>query len=265
MVSERSRAETLANLDACYGAIEQLMYSLSEEDWAVQSLCPDWDVRGVITHLASVEHALDGWRPASAEDPLPFDAVGPFLAEARAWSNDRLISEVKALFKRRRADLAELDDDAWAGTCPTPVGPGTYGRFMDVRVFDFWVHERDITTPLGRDTDDGGPAAESATDEVEMSIGYIVGKKIGLPDGMGIAIHLTGPVSRSMFAEVVGRAGAVDSLDDPTVEVTVDSLTFVQLACGRIDPQQAIDSGKISWSGDAEWGEKAARNLAFTM
>ncbi len=264
-MQQRSRDEIVANLGACYDAVDGLMGTLSTDDWAVQSLCPDWTVRGVIAHLASVEHAILGWRPASAEDALPFDRVGPWTAEARAWSNDRLMTEARQLFAARRAELGELDDDQFAVTCPTPVGPATYGRFMDVRVFDFWVHERDITTPLGRVSDDGGPAAESATDEVELSIGYIVGKKIGLPDGMSIAFHLRGPVTRSIYASVDGRAGRVDHLDDPSVEVSVDSLTFVQLACGRIDPQGAIDAGRISWSGDAEWGERAARNLAFTM
>jgi hypothetical protein len=37
------------------------------------------------------------------------------------------------------------------------------------------------------------------------------------------------------------------------------------LACGRVDPQERIDAGRISWSGDAAWGEKAAHNLRFTM
>jgi len=37
------------------------------------------------------------------------------------------------------------------------------------------------------------------------------------------------------------------------------------LACGRIDPQQRIDAGRISWTGDDIWGEKAARSLRFTM
>ena len=40
--------------------------------------------------------------------------------------------------------------------------------------------------------------------------------------------------------------------------------TFVMLAAGRIDPQEQIDAGTITWSGDAEWGERAARNLAYT-
>ncbi len=260
-----SRTQTIENLETCYRSIEDLIDSLSAEEWASQSLCPDWDVKGVIGHLAGVEHVLSGWAPASAEDPPPFAEIEPFTAAAAAWSTDRLVTETKAIFDARRADLAASTDELFASPSMTPVGPGTYHRFMDIRVFDFWVHERDITTPLGRQTDDGGPAAETAVDEVHGSIGYIVGKRIGLPDGMSIAFHLTGPVERDIYAAVDGRAAKVDHLDDPSVEVTTDSLTFVQLACGRIDPQGPIDEGRISWSGDAEWGEKAARNLRFTM
>jgi hypothetical protein len=49
------------------------------------------------------------------------------------------------------------------------------------------------------------------------------------------------------------------------VEIWTDTLTFIQLACGRIDPQEPIDLGTIHWRGDAEIGERAARNLRFTM
>ncbi len=257
--------QTVENLERCFAATEALIDSLSAEDWSTQSLCPEWDVRGVIVHLAAIEHMLRGWLPETADTPLPFDKVAAFTAEAADWSNDRLIDETKALFAARRSELAAMTDEQFAAPSMTPVGPATYQRFMDIRVFDFWVHERDITTPLGRTTDDGGPAAECAVDEVQGSIGYIVGKKIGLPDGMSIAFHLTGPVERDIYAAVEGRAAGVAQLDDPSIEVTTDSVTFVQLACGRIDPQVQVDEGRITWSGDQEWGEKAATSLRFTM
>lgn len=260
-----ARQQTIANLETCYASIEALMDSLSEAEWSVQSLCPDWDVKGVITHLAGVEDALRGWKPEGADSPPPFGLVGGFVERAAAMSPTELAAETKEIFAARRQELASLTDELFATESMTPVGPGTYHRFMDIRTFDLWVHERDITAPLGRATDDGGPAAETTVDEIEASIGYIVGKKIGLPDGMSIAFHLTGPVTRDIYAKVDGRAARVDRLDDPSVEITADSLTFVQLACGRIDPQGPIDAGRITWSGDAEWGEKAARNLRFTM
>ena len=120
-------------------------------------------------------------------------------------------------------------------------------------------------TPLGRVTDDTGVTAEIALAEVESSLGYIVGKKVGLPDGKSIAFHLTGPIARELDVLVDGRARKVDHLEHPDVEIITDSTTFIQLACGRIDPAVPIDSGAIAWKGDAELGEQAARNLRFTM
>ena len=136
---------------------------------------------------------------------------------------------------------------------------------MEIRVFDFWVHERDITTPLGRPTDDTGARAEIALAEVEGSLGYIVGKKVGLPDGQSIVFHLSGPLERDIAVAVDGRAKVVDTITSPDVEIWTDTLTFIQLACGRIDPQESIEHGTIVWRGDAEFGERAARNLRFTM
>ena len=136
---------------------------------------------------------------------------------------------------------------------------------MEIRIFDFWVHERDITTPLGRSTDDTGARAEIALAEVEGSLGYIVGKKVGLPDGRSIVFHLSGPLARDIAVVVDGRARVVEKISPPDVEIWTDTLTFIQLACGRIDPQEPIDLGTILWRGDAELGERAARNLRFTM
>ena len=136
---------------------------------------------------------------------------------------------------------------------------------MEIRVFDFWVHERDISTPLGRPTDDTGARAEIALAEVEGSLGYIVGKKVGLPDGRSIVFHLSGPLARDIAVAVDGRARVVERSPVPDVEIWTDTLTFIQLACGRIDPQEPIDLGTIHWRGDAELGERAARNLRFTM
>ena len=57
----------------------------------------------------------------------------------------------------------------------------------------------------------------------------------------------------------------VSHIDHPDVELSTDSVTFVQLACGRIDPQAQIDAGLVRWTGDAELGSRAARNLRYTM
>ena len=205
------------------------------------------------------------WAPDGADTPPPFTKAGGFAKETIDLDARAFMERVHAVFARRREDLAALGPADLAKPSWTPVGPATYGRFMEIRVFDFWVHERDIGTALHRSTNDTGPRAKIALAEVEGSLGYIVGKKVGLPDGRSIVFHLDGPLARDVAVVVDGRARVVESVGRADVEVWTDTLTFIQLACGRLDPQDSIDSGTIRWSGDAEFGERAARNLRFTM
>ncbi len=253
------------SLGHSYDAIESLSARMDGQQWTTQSLCPDWSARDVVAHLGMMERVMTGWLPGSAAEIPPFDRVASYDEQVSALDDKAFAGRVAEIFADRRADLAALQAADLSRPCWTPVGEKTYGRFLAIRVFDFWVHERDITTPLGLPTDDSGPRAEIALAEVEGSLGYIVGKKIGLPDGTSIVFHLTGPIERDLAVQVDGRAKLVDQIANPDVELTTDMLTFMQLACGRIDPQAQIDAGKITWTGNQELGDRAARSLAFTM
>jgi uncharacterized protein (TIGR03083 family) len=252
-------------LEDSFDALELLGAGLTAAEWQTPSLCPDWDVRDVFEHVVSIENALVSWLPDAVDTPPPFSEANAFVKEVADLAAPAFMERVCDVFDRRRQDLAtigraDLDRPSW-----TPVGPGTYGRFMEVRVFDFWVHERDISTPLGRPTDDTGGRAEIALAEVEGSLGYIVGKKVGLPDGQSVVFHISGPLEREIAVVVDGRAKVVERLPRADAEIWTDTLTFIQLACGRLDPQVPIEDGRISWRGDSELGERTARNLRFTM
>lgn len=253
------------NLRRCYDSVDELLDGLGAEQWSVPSLCPAWDVRGVVGHLGGVEHMLLGEEPGSMTETIPFAKVGAWLAEAEGLDHAAFLARYRATIAARRTELESITVEQLERTSLTPVGPGTYGRFMAVRVFDYWVHEQDMRVPLGRPGHESGPAAEMAIDEIHRSLPYIVGKRIGLPDGMSITFELTGPVERRMHLVVAGRAGLVDAVPAADVTLRADSTTFALLACGRIDPQGAIDDGRVTWSGSDQWGDTAARNLAFTM
>jgi len=252
-------------LEGSFEAIEALCDDLSPAEWTAQSLCPEWDSRAVISHFASIEAVLVDWLPESADVPPSFAPARAFTDDTATASAEEFTAQVKDVFAARRRNLAALTTADLERPSWTPVGPHPYGRFMKIRVFDCWVHERDITTPLGRATDDAGRRAEIALGEVAGSLGYIIGKRVGVPDGHSVAIHLTGPLQRDFYVAVEGRAKVVDTLERPDVEVTTDSLTFVQLACGRLDPQVVIDARRIQWTGDDKLGNQVARNLRFTM
>jgi uncharacterized protein (TIGR03083 family) len=258
-------AITRASLVQCYDAIESLCARMDDAQWQVQSLCPDWTARGVINHLIMMERVMTGWLPSGPEELPHFDRVAAVDEQMAALDDTSMASLAGEIFAARRADLAGLTQADMERVSWTPVGVQTYGRFLEIRIFDLWVHERDITTPLHWAADDGGARAEIALGEVAGSLGYIVGKKIGLPDGTSIVFHLTGPVARDLSVVVDGRAKVVDHVAAPDVELTTDTVTFIQLACGRLDPQEPIDSGAVTWTGDAALGDRAARNLRFTM
>jgi uncharacterized protein (TIGR03083 family) len=236
---------------------------LTDAQMATPSLCPDWDVRDVIAHAIAVEVVLDGW-PPSDQEPPPFEKMGQFEEEVAGLDRDGFAARIASVTASRLTHLESLDPAVLDAPSFTPAGVTTYRRFLQIRVFDLWVHVRDIATPLGESTDDAGPAAEMSLQEVDDSIGYVVGKKIGLPEGMSIVFEIRGPVTRDIAVSVDGRATRVVSVADPDVVVATDVGTFVMLAAGRIDPQECIDAGAITWTGDDEWGERAARNLAYT-
>jgi len=261
-VTAPSRLQLIDNLRSVFQSFGAVVDGLSDDQWRAQSLCPAWVIREVVVHVTAIELALLGWRPG---DDNPFVRMAAMQPELHTLSPAELAHRYHEVTTARVAELKSMTDAEFAQPSLTPVGPGTYGRFMAIRCFDVWVHERDVRVPLHLDGDDSGPAAELALDEVHASLGYIVGKKIGLADGQGIAIELTGPVSRRLMAKVDGRAARVDELPSPDVTLTMDSLTFMLLACGRIDPEVPLADGRVVVSGDVALGTHAARNLSFTM
>ena len=263
-MTTRTIADHRSAHEALYATYTDWCDGFTADDLATPSLCPDWDVRGVIGHAIGVEAVLDGWAP-SADDPPPFGKLAAFEAAVADLDPTDLAAEVAAVTASRLAHLRSMDAGAADLPSITPVGVKTYGDFLRIRAFDLWVHAHDIAIPLGRPVDVGSTATELALDEVAGSIGYIVGKKVGLPDGMSVVVHVTGATARDIAVVVDGRARAVDAVDDPDVELAADVETFILLAAGRVDPQSRIDDGRITWSGDAEWGERMARNLAYTM
>lgn len=267
MASPFELSDYISTHEQLFAYYNDLTGRLSDGEMATQSLCPDWDVQGVITHTMGVEVVLTGWAP-SVEVPPPFEKLGEFNRDIGAMGRADYAARVQEVTARRIDELEALPAAAVDAPSFTPAGMATYRRFLQVRVFDMWVHARDIAIPMGETLDDSGAAAEMTLQEVDDSVGYIVGKKIGLPEGMSIVFQIRSAdgngVERDIAVSVDGRATRVESVDSPDVTVTADVRTFVMLAAGRIDAQEQIDAGKITWSGDDEWGRTAALNLAYT-
>lgn len=255
-----------------WAAIDGLLTDLSEDDWERPAL-PGWDVHDVVAHLVGTERMLSG---APSPD-VPPEAMAvehvrneigraneQWVAGLRSRAHGELLSDFRTVTGERLASLgamtqADFDAPSW-----TPVGDATYGRFMEIRVFDCWMHEQDIRAAVGMPGHEDGPVAEQSLDEVVRAIGYIVGKRVGAPDGSSVTLRLTGPLHRTLHVVVDGRARLVDSLPRPaTAEAALGSSLFLRLAGGRTPPESVLD--EVALSGDPALARRLATGLAFTI
>lgn len=272
MTGAASSAPALVGqLSEVWDSIYALCRELTADEWATSTACPGWDIADQVAHLVGTESMLAGRPGPPAEEAAPDpehvrNDIGRINEQWVRWLRRSAPREVLEGFReltsarleqlRGRAE-ADWDEPSW-----TPVGPSTYRRFMQIRVFDCWVHEQDMRAALRRPGHDQGPAVEQAIDEIERALGFIVGKKAGAPAGARVTIELTGPLRRSIHLVVDGRAAVVESLDrDPDVMLRMGSPTFAALACGRVDPAGA----QVTVEGDQALGQRIVEQLAFTI
>jgi hypothetical protein len=135
---------------------------------------------------------------------------------------------------------------------------------MRIRLFDCWMHEQDIRDAVGRKGNEVGSAAESAFDEITAALGYIVGKRAGVPTGSSVTFELTGPIERTLHVMVDGRAKVVDQLPSPaTTTLALSSTLFTRLTGGRVAVADRLP--EIQFTGDHELGYRVAHALPFTI
>ncbi|MDQ6838061.1 MAG: maleylpyruvate isomerase family mycothiol-dependent enzyme [Actinomycetota bacterium] len=276
------RVDLIDQLRVTWASVADLCSSLTAAEWRAPTDCPGWDVRAQVAHLVGTESMLAG-RPTPAVDG-PYGAhvhndIAKFNEAAiesfAAVSDTGLLAAFSAITAERLAALSSLDEQGWEAMGPTPIGQAPYRRFMEIRVFDSWVHEQDIRFATGRPGHRSGPAAERCVDEAVGALGFLVGKRAQAPEGSHVRFSLAGsPVpsagpttQRDVDVVVDGRARVVPaaSAGTPTATVHTDAITFVRLGCGRITAGAALADGTVTLSGDAELGERVVANLTFTM
>jgi uncharacterized protein (TIGR03083 family) len=264
---------TVPALISEWSAIDRLLTSLAPPQWAMPTSLPGWLVQDTVAHLIGTESALAGQAPPpSGADirglPHVRNDIGAaneqWVQGLRGESSAALLDRFRAITATRRAALEtmsaeELDAPSW-----TPAGPGTYGRFMRIRVFDCWMHEQDIRDAVGMPGHGDGPCAAVALSEAASALGYIVGKRAGAPEGATVTIELTGPEHVTWHVLVDGRARLVDTLPGPpTAAVRLTSHLFSRLAGGRVPAAEHL--AEITVDGDQDLGRRVALALAFTI
>jgi len=257
--------------------IDALLTGLAEGHWQAPTPLPGWNVHDVTAHLIGTESMLQGAATPEADVDVSTlkhvrNDVGVmnerWVRRLRGVPDGELLAKFRATTAERRKALTYMGDNAWNDITATPAGPDTYGRFMRVRVLDCWMHQHDIRDALQEPAGDvglAGPSSRLALDEMAASMGFVVGKLGGAPDGSRVAIELTGPLRRTIYVDVHGRGRVVEDFGGqaPTATIALDGLLFTRLAGGRTTVAQ--HPGAVRYGGDEEVGKRVVEHLNYVI
>ena len=258
----RTGPDLVAAFDECWQSWRELGAGLDEDAWARPSLCPGWTTRDALVHLTSAEIGFAAWTPSP--DP-PFEHITAEARRLRAVSGAEVLAEFEVVTARRLEQIGNFSEADLVAVGWSPAGLGPHRRYLEIRVFDTWAHEQDVRVPLGLAGHLHGRGPAMSLDEAHLAFGYIVGKKAALPTGSSVTARVHGAQQRELHAVIEGRAKVVEQLDQPACTLDADFLTFMLLACGRIDAPGPIEQGLVRLGGDLALAERVANNLAFTI
>src|SRR6056297_432741 len=275
MASNIPKDRTVAALGEVWASLGELLGELTDEQWRRPSPLPGWSVQDNVSHIVGTEAMLAGEPGPSVEidrdanDHVRND-IGAFneqwVESLRSVPPYEVLSRFRELTGARLAAVEQMSDDEWNAESFTPAGKDTYGRFMQIRVFDCWLHEQDIRDAVGLPGHLTGLAVDVTLDEMATALGFVVGKKAGATAGQSVSFVLTdaGSVVRSMHVLVGDRAAVVPELDGPaTVTLTMPVGVMTRRCAGRVGPDDLLDQVVID--GDLALATRVLGNQAYTV
>ncbi len=275
-IADSSPAALIEQLGDVWDTLLSLGAGLSDDEWSRPTSCPGWPVAAHYAHVVGTESMLLGRPEPDAEAGRPDHVRNDIGAFNERWvvalagePREAVLERLAEVATARKQALSAMGEGDFVAPSWTPVGEAPYSRFMQIRVFDCWVHEQDVRDAAGRPPREVGPAAEQSFDEMVRALGYLVGKKAAAPDGSSVTIDLTGPVRRRLHVAVAGGRGrVVDALDGPaTATLTLSSTAFARVGCGRVEPSAVLGGalGGVSLAGDTDLGRRVVTSLPFTI
>ena len=256
-----------------WGALAEVCFDLSGREWAMPTECPGWDVKDQLSHLIGIEQAIVGEPVPEWNEPLgehvknEFAATNErFVAVRRALPGAAVRAEFVEVTGTRLAQLDALTAAEWAETGWSPVGEVSRVEFMTVRVYDSWVHEQDVRLALDRPGGSGNTASDISLDRVQGAMPYVVGKKAECADGTAVRFVIAGPKDDARAFTIAvedGRARAIGDDVAPTVTLSLSSIDFVRLGCGRVTAAQVEAAGGVGVEGDARAAQAVLGAMNF--
>lgn len=275
MASNIAQERTVAALGEVWVSLGGLLDELTVDEWSRPTPLPGWSVHDNVAHIIGTEAMLAGEPAPSIDiDRHTIDHVrndiGVFneqwVESMRTMPPNAMLERFVELTQARVTTLEAMNTDEWNAESFTPAGNDTFGRFMQIRVFDCWLHEQDIRDAVGRPGHETGLAVDVVLDEMATALGFVVGKKAGATAGQSVTFALTdgGSIVRELNVDVGERAAVVPELSSSaTVTLTMPIGVMTRRCAGRVDPADLLDQVVIN--GDRELASRILANQSYTI
>jgi uncharacterized protein (TIGR03083 family) len=252
------------------GDLTALLDDLSDDEWALPTDLPGWDVKACASHTAHLESVLAGNPEESAEVGEPSHIVSPMglyteigVINRRDTAPQEIVAEIRAAAEQRyaalRADPPE-DPDGSPDVTPGAIG-WNWRTLLRNRPLDVWMHEQDVRRAVGRPGGMDSAAAQHTADYLSEGFGFVVGKRVRPPVGTTAVLAVAGSPEIAVEVGADGRAARLPATPAaPVVRLDVDRANFVVLAGGR----RAPEPGSVRITGDDALGQEIVANLGTT-
>ncbi|HEV3264252.1 MAG TPA: maleylpyruvate isomerase family mycothiol-dependent enzyme [Acidimicrobiales bacterium] len=264
----------IESLEEVWASVVDACQDLDEGHWALPTDCPGWSVQDQLSHLIGVEHTLLGDPAPKPVSPVPPYVKNPIGEMNEAWIEARrpvpgpeVLAEFVDVTDRRLAALRGFPPERFDEIGWSPIGEVPYRDFMGTRVLDSWTHEQDIRRALDRPGGRNGAGEKHILKQCAGAMSFVVGKKVGPPDGTTVLFEVGGALGRSVPVEVEGGRAYVrpELTSEPTVTLTMDQEAFWRLGFGRVSPAEVLASGEARLSGDGALGQQVLESMNFMI
>ena len=248
-------------------AFKERIAALSPEDWDRPSACDGWSVADVVAHLSgqafalNVSRGLQGdYSPPAGATPVTEHNEDEFARNifqrafnTRAEFGDRL---QEVLFQRldEAVDLFDtVEEGQWDNLCYWPPGPEPVHTMLDMRISELTMHAWDVCSQFDPDYRLSDGSVRVLMDTVNRAARRAFRPDPTIPAPQVYRFIIEDPVSAVFELEIANeetffRLGEGGEQADAVFRC--DGETFVMVMYGRLDPNEALVSGKMDWDGD---------------
>ena len=264
--------DVVNDLEEVWQRLLEIGGEIPDSMWNHPTSCPNWSIADNYAHIIGTEAMLAGEaqpKISGIDMSIVKNPIGEmnqhWVESMRSMGKAELLDRLSKLKETRSKRLRSMTPEEWETPGPTPVGQAPYGRFMQIRVFDCYMHEQDIRQAADLGFHPYGGAAERSFAEITPAMGFVVGKKANAPKGSIVRFVISGG-QNATFDVIVGDRASIsyDLSHSPTTVLEIGFLAFTRLIGGRSDGGADYIS-RITVSGDKALGERVLANLNYLI